>query len=189
MPLWVGSGHFSPLELDEGKVSSTGREASEHARTMWADDGKISWERDLLTMFVRNQLRVSLALPLLAVLFALTSLVWTSWVNSAVWLACLIASQGVQLYLCRHYEQLDTDRFRMSEWIGMLAASELLYAASWSMSLFLFWDAGNDMQHVFLIATLMAVVAIRIIIACNFMPVVIAGTGFITFFILLFLFD
>ena len=41
------------------------------------------------------------------------------------------------------------------------------------------------MQHVFLIATLMAVVAIRIIIACNFMPVVIAGTGFITFFILL----
>ncbi len=185
MGLGVGSGLVSPLDLDDHYRSSTGKKFAENTRTDQDDDEKIAWERDLLAMFVRNQLRVSVALLVLALLFALTSLIWTNWLNAAAWLACLMASQGTQLFMCRHYEQLDKHKVRMPEWIGMLAASEVLYAAGWSMPLFMFWNAGNDMQHVFIIATLMAVVAIRIIIACNFLPVVIAGTGFITFFILL----
>ncbi len=185
MGLGVGSGLLTPLDLDDHTASSQKSAAKEDTKTSFEDRDEISWERDLLMMFVRNQLRVSVALPLLALMFALTSLIWTHWINAAAWLACLIASQGVQLFLCRHYEQVNKENVRFPEWIGMLAASEVLYAASWSMPLFIFWDAGNDMQHVFVIATLMAVVAIRIIIACNFLPVVIAGTGFISFFILL----
>ncbi len=95
-----------------------------------------------------------------------------------MWLACALGAQGVQLLLCRYYESSDNRLSRPGEWVGMLAASELLFASSWSLPLFLFWSPGNELQHIYLIATLMTVVAIRIMIADNFLPVVIAGTGF-----------
>ncbi|MDH3741814.1 MAG: HAMP domain-containing histidine kinase [Hyphomicrobiales bacterium] len=185
MSLGVGSGILSPLELDDRTGSLPGDGELKNANEASQEDGAISWESDLLTMFVRNQLRVSLALPLLALLFSLTSLIWTNLTIASGWLAGVLVSQGVQLYLCRDHEKLGKANIKLKEWTSKLVASELFYAAAWSMPLFIFWDAGNDMQHVFVIATLMAVVAIRIIVASNFMPVVITGTGFITFFIML----
>lgn len=165
---------------DEGRPPSR-REVS----TMWQSDDPIPWQRDLLTLFVRNQLKVSLALPLLAILFAAASLSWTSPVNAGAWLACILGCQGVQLWLCRHYEHSDKQTASLGEWIGVLAASEFLYASCWSLPLHLFWQAGDELQHIYIVATLMVVVAVRILIANNFMPVVIAGTGFITFNIII----
>jgi len=147
----------------------------------WQHPDQIAWQRDLLSLFARNQMRVALALPAIALLFAVASLMWTPLTAAGGWLACALAAQAVQLHLCRHYEHSEKSHARVAEWIGMLAASELLYASCWSLPLFLFWKDGNDLQHIYLIATLMSVVAVRIIIANNFMPVVIAGSGFITF--------
>ena len=59
---------------------------------------------------------------------------------------------------------------RPGEWVGMLAASELLLASTWSLPLFLFWSPGNAMQQIYVTATLMTVAAIRIMIAGNFLP-------------------
>jgi two-component system cell cycle sensor histidine kinase PleC len=146
----------------------------------WPAVDDVEWQRDLLGLFARNQMRLALALPIIAVLFAAASLLWTSLAATGGWLACVLAAQAVQLHLCRHYERSDKASARMPEWIGMLAASELLYASAWSLPLFLFWQAASDLQHIYLIATLMSVVAVRIMIASNFMPVVIAGSGFIT---------
>lgn len=146
----------------------------------WSSLDDIEWQRDLLGLFARNQLRVALALPLIALVFAAASLLWTSPAAAGGWLACTLAAQAVQLHLCRHYERSDKTTARMPEWLGMLTASELLYASCWSLPLFLFWQDADDLQHIYLIATLMTVVAVRIIIANNFMPIVIAGTGFIT---------
>ena len=145
-----------------------------------ADQDTPTWERELLALFVRNQLKVALALAAVAIGFFLTNLIWTPPQSVALWLACVLGAQGVQLLLCRQYSRLYTQTITHSEWVGMLTASELLYASCWVVPLFLFWQPGNDMQHIFLIATLMAVVAIRIMIAGNYMPVVITGTGFIT---------
>ena len=138
------------------------------------------WDRDLLTLFVRNQIKVSLALPMLAILFSMISMLWISWLSAGIWLACIMACQGIQLFLCKRYEGEAVKQRQVPEWIGMLAASELLYATCWSLPLAMFWLPGNDLQHIYLIATLMSVVALRVLIANNFMPVVIAGTGLIT---------
>jgi len=147
----------------------------------WQNPDQVAWQRDLLALFARNQMRVSLALPVMALLFALASLMWTPLAAAGGWLACVLAAQAVQLHLCRHYEHSEKASAKVPEWIGMLAASELLYASGWSLPLFLFWQPGNDLQHIYLIASLIPVVAVRIMIANNFMPVVIAGSGFITF--------
>ena len=141
-------------------------------------------EAQLLALFVRNQSKVALALPLLAALFAATNLIWVDWKAATIWLASALGAQGVQLSLCRYYEASDERLDRPGEWVGMLAASELLFASTWSLPLFLFWSPGSELQHIYLIATLMTLAAIRIMIAGNFLPVVMAGTGFITLVIL-----
>jgi two-component system, cell cycle sensor histidine kinase PleC len=148
-------------------------------------DGEEQWQQDLLVLFVRNQLRVSLALPLIAMVFAAASLSWTSPVVTGAWLACVLACQGVQLWLCRQHQQSDGQAHSHVEWTGNLTASETLLACCWALPLYLFWEPGNYVQHIALIGGLLVVIAVRILIAGNFMPVVIAGTGFITINIVL----
>jgi two-component system, cell cycle sensor histidine kinase PleC len=143
------------------------------------------WQQDLLVLFVRNQLRVSLALPLIAILFALASLSWTTPLVTGAWLACILACQGVQLWLCRQHQQSNGQSHSQAEWTGNLTASETLLACCWALPLYIFWEPGNYLQHIALIGTLLVVIAVRILIAGNFMPVVIAGTGFITINIVL----
>src|SRR5690242_14494247 len=147
----------------------------------WERGGSIPWERDLLTLFVRNQIRVVLALPLLAVLYASVSLLWTTPLQSAAWLLTACGCQAIQYFLCKQYLDNADARGSQTDWVGMLTASEFLVAAAWSLPLFLFWDTGTHLQHLYLVATVMAVIAVRIMIAANFMPIIIAGTGFMTF--------
>jgi len=87
-------------------------------------------EAALLALFVRNQTKVALVLPVMAALFALSNLVWARWDAAVIWLACALGAQGVQLSLCRYYESADNRLVRPGEWVGMLAASELLFASS-----------------------------------------------------------
>ena len=58
------------------------------------DELEKSWQRELLTLFVKNQIRASLALPLLALVFFLTSLLWTSWTIALGWFAIRLAETG-----------------------------------------------------------------------------------------------
>lgn len=166
-----------PVTPAQAKEASQTNDAS-----LWEDnDRRIPWERDLLTLFVRNQLQVALALPILAVLLTFTTLVWISWAAAGTWLAAILAGQGMQIYFCKLYQKTRRTNGTLRDWIGMLSASEFFYAACWSLPLYAFWSANNDLQHILLIAILMAVAALRVMIAANFMPIVIAGSAFITF--------
>lgn len=156
-------------------------EPEKEERSIWEDSDSLGCERELLTLFAHNQIRVALALPLLAVLFALASLTWTTYFHAGTWLVAAIGCQMIQVYLCKQYLRTPSNKIRYSDWIGMLSASEFLMAACWSLPVFIMWDSANAFEHIYIIATLMAVIAVRIMIAGNFMPVIIAGTGFLTF--------
>ena len=143
------------------------------------DSGAI--ERDLLSLFIANQMRVAPALPLLAALFALVSLAWVSWLHAAAWLIAACGCQVIQYRLFQEYQGRERKAHRHSEWLSMIAASEFLIGACWSLPLFLFWTAASDFQHIYIVATIMAIIALRIMIAANFLPIIIAGTGIMTF--------
>jgi len=166
-------------KFEAGKPTPAGSEKEE--RSIWESAESVGCERELLTLFAHNQIKVALALPLLAVLFALASLTWTSYFQAGSWLVAAIGCQFIQVYLCKQYLRTPPEKVRYVDWIGMLSASEFLMAACWSLPVFLFWDTANSFQHIYIIASLMAVIAVRIMIAGNFMPVIIAGTGFMTF--------
>jgi two-component system cell cycle sensor histidine kinase PleC len=159
-----------------------------HAAIGLGDSETIPWERDLLTMFVKNQIKVVYALPLFAALFALITLQWTPWQQSLSWFVAAAGCQFIQYYLCRQYLLLcrrehksKPRKSQFHEWLGMLTASEFFIAACWSTPLFLLWNNASDLQHVYIVASLMAMIAVRIMIAANIMPIIIAGTGLITF--------
>jgi two-component system, cell cycle sensor histidine kinase PleC len=160
-----------------GTDNSPGAEAL----SVWEDSSGIPWERDLVALFVKNQIKVIAAMPVLAALCALVSLQWTTPFHALAWFLAAITCQAMQFHLCRRYQAEAPGKSHHSEWIGMFAASEFLIGACWSLPLFVYWDASSDIQHIYLVATSMAVTAVRIMMASNFMPVVIAGTGFITF--------
>ena len=147
------------------------------------------FESDLLRLFVQNQRRVALAMPLLALMFVVASLVWAPAGELFSWFAAILAAQVLQLlvfHLCEKGAMGGgTPARRSSDWVGMIAATEFLYGVVWSLPLHFFWDAGNSFQHIFVIAVLMSVGAMRILIAASFMPVVLAGSGVITLNIVL----
>ena len=146
----------------------------------WERTDTIPWQRDLLVLFLRNQLRVWPAMPILAMLLALTTMQWVPWYVSAGWLLTAFACQAIQLYLCHDYFRRERSHDEQRDWIGMLSAAELLTGVCWSLPLFLFWNSAGSMQQVYLIASIMAVTAVRLLIVNNFLPVLVAGTGVLT---------
>jgi len=145
------------------------------------DSETIPWERDLLTLFAQNQIKVILALPLFAALFALVTLLWTPLHQSLTWLAAALGCQIIQYCLCRFYLRAKPTKSKFHDWLGIMTASEFLTAACWSTPLFLLWSNASDLQHIYVVASLMVMIAARIMISANFMPIIIAGTGLMTF--------
>ncbi|MBC8038566.1 MAG: HAMP domain-containing histidine kinase [Rhizobiales bacterium] len=141
---------------------------------------EIHWQRDLLLLFLRNQLRVAPAMPILAMLLAMTSVTWAPYAVVLSWLAAALGCQAIQWYLCHLYFRKERTSDEQRDWIGMLSASELLIGVVWSAPLFIFWNTAGSLQQVYLIASIMAVVAVRLLIVNSFMPVLIAGTGVLT---------
>jgi two-component system, cell cycle sensor histidine kinase PleC len=138
------------------------------------------WQHELLIMFLRNQMRVMPAMPILAVLLTLTSLQWTPLPIALGWFVAAVCCLGVQFYLCKTYFKRERSHDEQRDWIGVLSASELLIGMCWCLPLFVFWNGATSMQHVYLIASIMAVIAVRLLIVNNFMPVLVAGTGVLT---------
>ncbi len=168
------------------------REHTARSGVVIGDSETIPWERDLLSMFVKNQLKVVYTLPLFAALFALIALQWTPWQQSLAWFIAAVGCQAIQVHLCRQYLQLCREQHKSKlkksqfhEWLGVMTASEFFIAACWSTPLFLMWDKASDLQHIYIIASLMAIIAVRIMISANFMPIIVAGTGLITFLLAL----
>jgi two-component system, cell cycle sensor histidine kinase PleC len=150
------------------------------AFSAWERPDTIPWQHELLVLFLRNQLRVAPAMPILALLLAATSILWVPWFISIGWLVAAFGCQAFQLFLCKRYFHRERTRDEQSDWIGILSASELLTGMCWSLPLFLFWETANSLQQMYLVASVMAVIAVRLLIVNNFMPVLIAGTGVLT---------
>ena len=146
----------------------------------WERTDNIPWQRDLLVLFLRNQLRVAPAMPILALLLSLTCMQWVPWYVSVGWLLAAFACQAIQLYLCHDYFRKKRSHDEQRDWISMLSAAELLTGVCWSLPLFLFWNTAGSMQQIYLVASVMAVIAVRLLIVNNFMPVLVAGTGVLT---------
>ena len=118
-------------------------------------------------------------MPILSLFMMAAIYSWTTWVAAASWLGSYLTAQAIQYYLCNLYEQARKDNIRSREWVGMLCASETLIAVCWVIPLYAYWEAGNQSQHIYLVAITLAAIAARVLTAGNYMPIILAGTGII----------
>jgi two-component system, cell cycle sensor histidine kinase PleC len=164
---------FSILGLDHPSTKTVMEESL-------PKEENIPWQRDLLEMFLRNQLVLAPTMPLLALVLSATALMWNAWPSVLCWLVGVVGCNLLQLYLCRLYFKRERDTTEQREWIGMIAASELMQGVFWVVPLFFFWPEAASSQGAFLFAAVMAVCAVRFMVVNNFMPVLISGTGIMT---------
>ena len=143
-------------------------------------EAAIPWQREMMEIFLRNQLKLGFALPLIATLLSMTALLWNSVGTVACWMVGVVGANFIQLFLCKHYFTVERSKRQQHEWIGMIAASELMMGIFWVLPLFSFWPSGSGAQGPFLITALAVVITLRFVIVNNFMPVLAAGTGIMT---------
>ncbi len=139
----------------------------------------IGWQGELLEISLKNQITLAPIIPMLAVLMAVTAMLWVPATNVMAWLIGTLGAHSLQLHLCNRYFKKERTAQEQRDWIGMFAASELLQGTLWVSSLFLFWSETNPSQNLFLFATIMTVNVMRLLVIANFMPVLVAGTGIV----------
>ena len=149
-------------------------------KDIWETTSETPWKSELLRLFMRNQLRVAPTMPILAVMMTLTCLNWVQPAIVLLWLAAAFTCQAAQIYLCREFFRRKRDSGEHLDWIGMMAAAELLQGVCWVLPLFLFWYDASPAQNAYVLAFTMAVIAVRLLVVNNFMPVLVAGTGVMT---------
>ena len=173
-----------PLLAREGLLARLSSLSAPHARTDAALPDFQSWQRELLEFFLRNQLKLAPVMPVIALVLGFISAPWYSWEVVFPWMVGAIGTSVIQIYLCRYYfksKPLDGDNARavFGDWLGMITATEFMQGLFWVLPLFLFLPDGVPQHGTFLVASILAVAALRFLMANNFMPVLIAGTGII----------
>ncbi len=143
-------------------------------------ESTVLWQRDLLEIFLRNQLKLAPAMPILTLMFGITAMSWVPMITAISWLIAALGCNAIQLFLCRLYFKQKRSEAECYDWIGMISASELLQGTCWIIPLFLFWPHSNTLQGEFIISAIMVVSAVRFLLVNNFMPVLIAGTCVMT---------
>jgi two-component system cell cycle sensor histidine kinase PleC len=136
-----------------------------------------NWQGELLEISLTNQITLAPIIPMLAVLMAVTALLWVPVTSVMVWLIGTLGAHSLQLHLCNRYFKKERGPQELRDWIGMFAASELLQGMLWVSSLFLFWSETNAIHNMFLFGAIMTVNVMRLLVISNFLLFLEAGTG------------
>src|SRR6185436_16024537 len=87
------------------RANSVPAKARRRRAILWDGNEPEPWQRDLLSLFVRNQLKTALALPILAFILATAGLKWVDFLTSASWFVTVIGCQLLQHSLCLKYDK------------------------------------------------------------------------------------
>ena len=145
--------------------------------------GNIGFSYDLTLMFVRNELAAQATILLLAALFSLASMFWAPWTQAGLWLALVIGTKVVLLELCRRFQAMPASDVDVRLWSKRLFLAEAASGLTWAgfamvgMGAEATWDhAYQFSSHVFVFASLIVVLAIRMTLASPVMPILYVGT-------------
>ena len=144
---------------------------------------KPEFEYELMMMFVRNELSAQAHMWLLAIIFSLASTFWAPPLHAALWLICLITGKVVLLLVCRQLNSLPAFDVNVGVWRRRLVIAEAINGMAWAG----FALVGIHIQsqgalefmfssHVFIFASLIVVLAIRMTFASTMMPILYVGT-------------
>ncbi len=142
---------------------------------------KPDFEYDLLCMFARKELSARIALPLLAGIFSLASTFWAPVLHAAAWLTTVVAMKLVVIATCRRLLARPRSEVDVSRWRRRLLWLELANGIAWGCIALVGAGTADATGHVFTLACLIVLLAIRMTFASAVMSILCIGTVPITF--------
>ena len=134
------------------------------------------FEYELLAMFVRNELSARVTVPLLAVIFSLASMFWAPVVQASAWLALVISAKFFMIAACRKFLAQPRATVRVEEWRSLFVVLELVSGITWGGMAVVGFGTGDTASHVFMLTSLIVLLAIRMTFASTVMTVLYVGT-------------
>jgi two-component system cell cycle sensor histidine kinase PleC len=150
------------------------------ARLVHGCNGKPDFEYDLLCMLARKELSSRVALPLLAAIFSLASTFWAPVLHAAAWLAAVVAVKLIVITACRRLLARPRGEVDVGRWRHRLLGLELANGIAWGGIALVGLGTADATGHVFMLACLIVVLAIRMTFAAAVMNVLYVGTVPIT---------
>ncbi len=144
---------------------------------------KPEFEYELLTMYARNETSAPFAMPALCFIFYIASMFWASPTEATMWIAIVSLAKVYMLEQCRHLLSLPRADVNVGEWRRHFVRVELFNGLTLAAFALIGISGGFNSgaaatfsSHVFIFATLMVVLAIRMTFASTLAHVFLAGT-------------
>lgn len=134
------------------------------------------FDYELLQMFVKNELSAALTVPMLAIIVALGAMFWAPTSELTFWLAKVFIAKGILLSLARQFSRKPRTEVNVDVWRAKFAAAEFLYGITWASVVFVDFNSQDQSAYVFIFATIVVVLSLRMMFAFTVMPIVLAGT-------------
>jgi two-component system, cell cycle sensor histidine kinase PleC len=146
------------------------------ARLMPTSGLRPEFEYELLAMFVRNELSARVTVPLLAVIFSLSSMFWAPVLQASAWLAMVISAKFFMIAACRKFLAEPRGTVRVEDWRRRIVYLELASGVTWGGMAVVGFGTGDTASHVFMLTALIVLLAIRMTFASTVMTVLYVGT-------------
>ncbi|SRR6056297_2002427 len=133
---------------------------------------KTEFDYELLSMFVHNELAAQWTILLLALIFSLASMFWAPYEQAIGWLIIVIGAKVLLLDVCRRFVAEPRSDIDVKVWQRRLFLAEAVGGMAWAG--FALVGVGTDVgasqdtlfsSHVFLFASLIVIIAIRMTFA------------------------
>ena len=168
----------------ESKLRSSQQLKSARTQLSNTNTNTPTFEYDLMSMFVRNELTAAVTMPALTIIFSLASMFWAPAYQAVLWLLMVIAAKLVLLELCRRFMAAKREEIDITVWRRRFILAELLNGFTWAgfaligtyVAAGLTTNVLAFTSHVFLFATLIVLLAVRMTFASTMMAVLCAGT-------------
>lgn len=165
--------NFSAGQVNNSKLVSSVKEARDR---LGQKHGTERFEYELLLMFARNELTASLSIPLFAVILAISISIWAPLTQIMMWLGSIFITKGIILILCRRFSTSPRNEVNVAQWRTRLTIAEFFYGLAWSGIALIAARTTDQSAHIFIFASFIAVISIRMMFASTVMPLVICGT-------------
>jgi two-component system cell cycle sensor histidine kinase PleC len=143
---------------------------------------KVEFQYELLSMFARNELGAAVTMPALFVIFSLASMFWAPVLDACLWLVLVVSSKLILFWACGRFLAVPRAEADVRQWRRRLLFAELLNGVTWAGFALVGIGAEKGMgpvlvsSHVFIFATLIVVLAIRMTFASTVTSILYAGT-------------
>jgi two-component system cell cycle sensor histidine kinase PleC len=137
---------------------------------------KPEFEYELLAMFARNELSARVTLPLLAVIFSLASMFWAPVLQASAWLATVISVKFFMIAACHRFLAQPRGEARVDKWRDIFVWLEFASGLAWGGMAVVGLSTDDAASHVFILASLIVLLAIRMTFASASMTLLYVGT-------------